>query len=388
MVSAHHGVPVGLTGRPRPSVPADVVLDVVPLTAGVDALRSDATLRRVSDQPPARPVRAAPAVGRCSRDRARPGGHCRLRHRLSGGQRARGRCARSRGLADSHAHARRATWHRPQRASRRPAEQPAAPHTDACAGDHARASPFEHTIARGESLTYIAGLYCTTVEEILELNGIANPNRIQVDQVILIPGGGCESPTAPADAVRAAARASSADRRLVGSEVGVGLERRDRRPATRRIGRSVGQAALVVGDHEHVLEPIERGHWLDQRGLEELVRRALDVDDRADQQALGVGRADARRRARCRRSRPTRRALTASVAGMLVICSGRSPLPWMSPMARLVSISPATFDARVADQQHAAEVAADLDHLADQRAALGDHRIVDARCRRPCRGRC
>ena len=56
------------------------------------------------------------------------------------------------------------------------------------------ATPFEHTIARGESLTYIAGLYCTTVEEIQELNGIENPNRIQVDQVILIPGGGCASP--------------------------------------------------------------------------------------------------------------------------------------------------------------------------------------------------
>ena len=56
------------------------------------------------------------------------------------------------------------------------------------------ATPFEHTIARGESLSYIAGLYCTTVQEIQELNGIENPNRIQVDQVILIPGGGCESP--------------------------------------------------------------------------------------------------------------------------------------------------------------------------------------------------
>jgi LysM repeat protein len=56
------------------------------------------------------------------------------------------------------------------------------------------ATPFEHTISRGESLSYIAGLYCTTVAEIQELNGIENPNRIQVDQVILIPGGGCESP--------------------------------------------------------------------------------------------------------------------------------------------------------------------------------------------------
>ena len=55
-------------------------------------------------------------------------------------------------------------------------------------------SPFEHTIARGESLSYIAGLYCTTVDEIIAINEIENPNRIQVGQVILIPGGGCESP--------------------------------------------------------------------------------------------------------------------------------------------------------------------------------------------------
>ena len=52
-------------------------------------------------------------------------------------------------------------------------------------------SPFPHTISRGESLTYIAGLYCTTVDAIQDLNGITNPNRIQVGQVILIPGGGC-----------------------------------------------------------------------------------------------------------------------------------------------------------------------------------------------------
>jgi LysM repeat protein len=57
--------------------------------------------------------------------------------------------------------------------------------------------PIEHTISRGESLSYIAGLYCTTVDAIQELNDIANPNRIQVGQVIQIPGGGCES--APPD---------------------------------------------------------------------------------------------------------------------------------------------------------------------------------------------
>lgn len=55
-------------------------------------------------------------------------------------------------------------------------------------------SPFEHVVSRGESLSYIAGLYCTTVEAISELNGIANPNRIRIGTVLQIPGGGCASP--------------------------------------------------------------------------------------------------------------------------------------------------------------------------------------------------
>ena len=53
------------------------------------------------------------------------------------------------------------------------------------------ATPFLHTVGRGESLTYIAGLYCVTVEELIELNEIANPNRIQVGQELQIPGTGC-----------------------------------------------------------------------------------------------------------------------------------------------------------------------------------------------------
>jgi len=55
-------------------------------------------------------------------------------------------------------------------------------------------SPFVHVVARLETLRYIAGLYCTTVDAILEINDIANPNRIQVGQELLIPGGGCTSP--------------------------------------------------------------------------------------------------------------------------------------------------------------------------------------------------
>lgn len=56
-------------------------------------------------------------------------------------------------------------------------------------------SPFVHVIARLETLRYIAGIYCTTVDAIVELNGITNPNRIQVGQELLIPGGGCATPS-------------------------------------------------------------------------------------------------------------------------------------------------------------------------------------------------
>jgi len=55
-------------------------------------------------------------------------------------------------------------------------------------------SPFVHVVSRLETLRYIAGLYCTTVDAIIDLNDIANPNRIQVGQELLIPGGGCASP--------------------------------------------------------------------------------------------------------------------------------------------------------------------------------------------------
>jgi nucleoid-associated protein YgaU len=55
-------------------------------------------------------------------------------------------------------------------------------------------TPIEHVVVRGEFLSYIAGLYCTTVDEILELNDIQNPNRIQPGDVLMIPGGGCSSP--------------------------------------------------------------------------------------------------------------------------------------------------------------------------------------------------
>lgn len=55
-------------------------------------------------------------------------------------------------------------------------------------------SPFVHVVARLETLSYIAAIYCTTIDAILAINDVAHPNRIQVGQVLLIPGGGCATP--------------------------------------------------------------------------------------------------------------------------------------------------------------------------------------------------
>ena len=49
-------------------------------------------------------------------------------------------------------------------------------------------SPLVHVVRRGEYLSYIAGLYCTTVAEILELNQIENPDVSSRGPGDLIPG--------------------------------------------------------------------------------------------------------------------------------------------------------------------------------------------------------
>ena len=55
--------------------------------------------------------------------------------------------------------------------------------------------PFVHVVGRGESIIYIAQLYRVWVEDIVEINRLRNPNRLQVGQELLIPGYGVQ-PTA------------------------------------------------------------------------------------------------------------------------------------------------------------------------------------------------
>lgn len=50
--------------------------------------------------------------------------------------------------------------------------------------------PFVHVVQQGEYLTLIADMYGVSVEDILALNDIKNPNRIRVGRELLIPGYG------------------------------------------------------------------------------------------------------------------------------------------------------------------------------------------------------
>jgi LysM repeat protein len=58
-------------------------------------------------------------------------------------------------------------------------------------------APFIHVVQRGEYLSYIADLYGVTVEDIVALNDIKNPNRIHPGRELLIPGYGIKPSPSP-----------------------------------------------------------------------------------------------------------------------------------------------------------------------------------------------
>lgn len=57
--------------------------------------------------------------------------------------------------------------------------------------------PFTYVVQPGDHLVNIANLYGVSVQDILDLNGMTNPNKIQVGQQLLIPGYGNPPPTKP-----------------------------------------------------------------------------------------------------------------------------------------------------------------------------------------------
>lgn len=56
---------------------------------------------------------------------------------------------------------------------------------------------IEYTVGRGDTLFSIAQRYGTTVAAIVALNGLADPDDIEVGQVLLIPAGGVTATPAP-----------------------------------------------------------------------------------------------------------------------------------------------------------------------------------------------
>jgi len=71
----------------------------------------------------------------------------------------------------------------------------------------AAAATAEHRVARGDTLGSIASRHGTSIAALVEANGLANPNRILVGQVLKVPGasGGSATSTPPPASVAAPA---------------------------------------------------------------------------------------------------------------------------------------------------------------------------------------
>ncbi|HEY7025036.1 MAG TPA: LysM domain-containing protein [Candidatus Limnocylindrales bacterium] len=57
--------------------------------------------------------------------------------------------------------------------------------------------PFTYVVQPGDHLVNIAGMFQVAVQDIIDLNGIKNPNRLQVGQELLIPGYGVQPTPKP-----------------------------------------------------------------------------------------------------------------------------------------------------------------------------------------------
>ena len=69
--------------------------------------------------------------------------------------------------------------------------------------------PETHTVQKGESLTSIALLYNTSVDALVQTNGLRDPNSIQIGQVLAVPGAAQPTSTATAGQTAAATRAAT-----------------------------------------------------------------------------------------------------------------------------------------------------------------------------------
>jgi hypothetical protein len=58
-------------------------------------------------------------------------------------------------------------------------------------------APFSYTVQPGDHLVNIANLFGVSIQDVMELNDITNPNRISVGQELLIPGYGVQPTPKP-----------------------------------------------------------------------------------------------------------------------------------------------------------------------------------------------
>jgi len=89
------------------------------------------------------------------------------------------------------------------------APPPAATATSAPPTTAPAADATIHKIQRGETLSEIAKSYNVTIQDIVQANGLDNPNHIVVGQSLVIPGATFSQPAAPAPTTAAAAATSA-----------------------------------------------------------------------------------------------------------------------------------------------------------------------------------
>ncbi|MEX1018419.1 MAG: LysM peptidoglycan-binding domain-containing protein [Litorilinea sp.] len=72
---------------------------------------------------------------------------------------------------------------------------PGAPMANSPGRVHAQTEPGTYTVVPGDSLSALADRFGVTLEELQRVNGIADPNLLEVGQILILPGAGAPPPS-------------------------------------------------------------------------------------------------------------------------------------------------------------------------------------------------